>query len=212
MYMKTFGYQRILNATHENFTTDFGIRLRRAVSPVTRWIMHLGCSPKIICEQYPNLEKNTPYIFCPTHLFTEDIISSMAVLDRAAYILMGCTDQIIHNPLMSIAWATGLIYVNRLDPESRADAVRKMERILNAGTSVLLFPEGGWNNTENLLVQPLFSGPYQLAVQTGCQVVPLSAFKTDDGSRIYIRAANPIDLSHLERTLRWIRSATLWLL
>ena len=51
-----------------------------------------------------------------------------------------------------------MIYVNRRDAERRKDAIEKMKRIFRAGSSVLLFLEGGYNNTENQLIQPLFIG------------------------------------------------------
>lgn len=73
------------------------------------------------------------------------------------------TDQLEHNPQVYAAWLNGLIYVNRREEISRKDSVKKMERILNSGSSVFLFPEGGWNNTENLLVLPLFSDPWLLS-------------------------------------------------
>ena len=199
MAYKNPGYQLILNASVDSFTTDTGINIRRWINPLIRKVLHLICKQKIICEKYPMLKKNTPYIFCPTHLFTEDIISSIATLDRQAYLLMGTTEQIIRNPQSYAAWVNGMIYVDRQDPKSRADSCRKMERILNSGSSVLLFPEGGWNNTENLLVQPLFAGPYKLAQTTGCQVVPISAFRSSDRKTIYTRVGEPISIAQLDK-------------
>ena len=199
MLYKNFGHQLVLNASVDNFTTDTGIRIRRRLNPLIRKALHLICKQKIICEKYPVLKKDVPYIFCPTHLFAEDIISSIATLDRQAYLLMGTTEQIIRNPQSYAAWVNGMIYVDRQNPKSRADSCRKMERILNAGSSVLLFPEGGWNNTENLLVQPLFAGPYKLARATGRQVVPLSAFRSPDRKTIYTRVGNPISIAQLDK-------------
>ena len=108
------------------------------------------------------------YIFASTHFFDEDIIANLAVIDRNAWVLIGTTDQLEHNPQMYAAWLNGLVYVNRLDADSRKESVKKMLRILNAGSSVLIFPEGGWNNSENLLVNPLFSGPWLLAKSDNC--------------------------------------------
>ena len=150
-------------------------------------------------ESYPNLEKDEAYIFASTHFHTEDIISNLAILDRNAYALMGTTDQIEHNPLMYGAWLNGFIYVNRLDKQSRKEAVPKMERVLNAGNSILMWPEGGLNNTENLLCQKLFGGPYYLAKRTGKKVVPISNYLEPTTNTIYIRGGAPLDLTQYDK-------------
>ena len=43
--------------------------------------------------------------------------------------------------------------------------IGKMNRVLKAGNSILIFPEGRWNDSENLLCQKLFAGPYNLSFQ-----------------------------------------------
>ena len=83
-------------------------------------------------------------------------------------------------------WLNGMIYVNRLDHNSRKEAVLKMKRVLAAGNSVLLFPEGGYNNTENQLIMPLFSSPYQLSKEMGVEVVPIISFNPTGSDKIYV--------------------------
>ena len=108
-------------------------------------------------KEYPKLEKDMPYIFASTHYFNEDIIAALATVDRSAYALIGTTDQVENNTLMYAAWAYGLIYVDRRSQESRKQSILKMEHVLNNGTSVIMYPEGGWNNTENLICKRLFA-------------------------------------------------------
>ena len=105
------------------------------------------------------LEKGAPYIFVSTHSFVDDIITNYAVVDRSAYTLIGTPDQVEHNPLLYAAWLCGMVFVNKVDPQNRKDAVEKMVRVLENNTSVIIYAEGAWNNTENLLVQPLFASP-----------------------------------------------------
>lgn len=145
------------------------------------------------------MEKGQPYIFCATHSFDDDIISTLGAIDRNAYVLIGTTDQIEHNPQMYAGWLNGMIYVDRLDSQSRKDSVSKMVKVLKHGTSVLIFPEGGWNNTENLLVQPLFSGPYLIHKETGCPVVPITTFHEHSSDKIYIRAGQPMSFENMDK-------------
>ena len=85
-----------------------------------------------------------------------------------------------------------------------------MLRVLNHGNSVLIFPEGGFNNTENLLVQKLFASPYILARETGIKVVPIAPFYEFGSDTIYMNAGEPMDLSVYEdkkEALRDLRDA-----
>ncbi len=207
--MKNIGIQWVKTADCKNFTSDFGIKLRRLLSRPFRWVMRVATGKKIVVGSFPKLKKNTPYIFAATHLFYEDILASVGCLDRNAYVLIGTKDQLQYNPRLYGAWASGMIFVDRLNTESRHSAVDKMERIIRAGSSVLLFPEGAWNNSENTLVCPLFAGPYLVAERTGAKIVPVCAFCEADGDTIYFNASEPIDICGRtkEETLEILRDA-----
>lgn len=197
--MKNIGLGRVKTSNVENFTTDFGIRFRKIINKPLKKILNIATKRDVIIESYPKLEKDKSYIFASTHSFDEDIIAALGTIDRSVYVLIGTTDQIDHNPTMYAAWVNGMIYVDRLDPKSRKESVKKMKRILNSGSSILMFPEGGWNNTENLLVQKLFSGPYILSKDTECEVVPVSTFNEANNDKIYIRVGNPLELSKMDK-------------
>lgn len=197
--MKNKGLKNVKISNVDTFTTNTGIKLRRCISKPLRGILKHATGKKIIIDRYPELDKNEQYIFASTHYFNEDIITALASIDRSAYALIGTTDQIDNNPLMYAAWLYGLIYVDRQDSESRKQSVLKMERILNSGSSVILFPEGGWNNTENLLCQKLFAGPYVLSQMTGKKVVALSIFTEPESKEIHVMASDPIDMSKMEK-------------
>lgn len=197
--MRNIGLMRCTTASAESFTTEAGIKLRRTASPILRKVLRLAVKRKIVVEQYPVLKQGQPYIFASTHFFDEDIIANLAVIDRNTWVLIGTTDQLEHNPQMYAAWLNGLVYVDRLSNNSRKESVKKMLRVLNAGSSVLIFPEGGWNNSENLLVNPLFSGPWLLAKHTGVPCVPVAVFCEHNSDVIYMRYGEPMDIDHLEK-------------
>lgn len=193
--MKNIGLPKCEVSSAENFTTETGMKIRRIISNPLRFILKKAIKEDYVLERYPELEKDKAYIFVPTHYFSEDIISAIATVNRPAYTLIGTTDQLEHNPEMYAAWARGLIYTDRWNDASRKEAVKKMAYILKNNISVILFAEGGWNNTENLLVQELFAGPYTLAKLTGAEVVPMSIYQDVDNNRIYTRVGDPIDLA-----------------
>lgn len=197
--MVNIGLVKLKEATVETFTTNTGLKIRKYIHRLLRYILIDSTKGEIVLETYPKLEEDEAYIFASTHYHCEDIISNLAILDRNAYALMGTTDQIDHNILMYGAWLNGFIYVDRWDNESRKSAIPKMERVLNAGNSVLIWPEGSLNNTENLLIQKLFGGPYYLAKSTGKKVVPISNYLQPETNTIYIRVGQPLDLSKYDK-------------
>ena len=193
--MKNYGLIKYLNADITNFTSVKGIKRRQKIAGALKKLLIIATKEKIVVENYPELEKNEPYIFVATHGFTNDAIASLATIDRNAYLLMGTTDQVEHNPLMNFAWLNGFIYVNRTDDESRKSAVDKMEFVIRNGSSVILYPEGGFNNTENKLINRPFAGAYLLAKRTGAKVVPIAPFYEYGSDTIYMNYGEPMNLS-----------------
>lgn len=190
---------KIMHLGVDNFTSDFGLTVRRFINPIFRRLIRFGTKRKIIIEQYPKLNKSQPYIFACSHSFDDDVVSSLAAIDRSAYSLCGTSEQILHNPKMYVNWINGMIYVDRLDSQSRKDSIMKMKRVIESGSSIHMYPEGGWNNTENLLVQPLFAGPYILSSETGALVVPVTTFHEHGSKNIYVRAAEPISMHRMTK-------------
>ncbi len=193
------GLKRYETLDVQHFTSDTGIKIRRMINKPWRKALQWAISRKVIVEQYPNLDRDKVYIFCVNHSFNEDIISAIHTIDRPVYMLHGTTHQMEHNAAFYAMWINGMIYVNRLNEESRKASVMKMERILQSGSSVMLFPEGGYNNTENQLIQPLFSGPYLLSSRLKIEAVPFITFHDYGTENIHIWAGEPLALWQYER-------------
>lgn len=196
--MKNYGIIKFQYANVDNFTSNFGMNFRKRINPVLRRILKLATKGELIVDNYPELNDDEAYIFVSTHNFVEDTIANLSTIDRDAYLLFGTTDQLEVNPEMYFAWLNGFIYVDRYNTENRKSALLKMERVLENGNSVLIFPEGGFNNTENLLCQKLFSSPYILSKTTKCKVVPIAPFYEFGSDKIYMNVGEPVDLSNFD--------------
>lgn len=188
-----------MKSTPESFATTLGFRIRRLIHPMLRPILCLASGRNIHVESYPELDKNQPYIFVSTHGFVDDVITNYSVTDRSAYMLIGTPDQVEHNPLMYASWLCGMVFVDKTNTKSRNDAVEKMVRVLENGSSIIVYAEGAWNNTENQLVQPLFASPWILAQRTGCKIVPISMYQEYKQKDIWYRAGEPIDLAKMDK-------------
>ena len=187
------------NLDAEHFTSDTGIKIRRAVYPILNAIIKVANGKKVYLVSYPKLEDKKNYIFAAGHSFPGDIGTNLSIIDRPTYTLVGTTDQVDRNPQMNFLWANGMIYVNKLDSDSRKESYKKMVRILNSGTSVMLFPEGVLNNTENLNCGTLYPGIYYLSLETGKEVVPIVANYNHEENVVLIAAGNPISFEGLEK-------------
>ena len=194
------GMKRVLDSNSETFVTDFGIKLRqKAFNKYIQPVMTKTVPKKMVVEHYPNLEPGKPYIFASNHWFMEDFMIALATLDRCAFTLFGSTDQIEHQISSFFVWLTGMIYVDRVDREKRHDATAKMTRLLNSGMSVLIYPEGAYNNTDNLLCEQMYASPYVLNKATGAQVVPIAVYTLPELDTIYGNFGEPMDFDGMER-------------
>lgn len=79
----------------------------------------------------------------------------------------------------------GDVAVRREDEASRAEAYRELRRWLDAGMSVIIFPEGTRSPTSDLL--PFRNGAFRLAIETGRPILPLAV----SGTRHAIAKGSP---------------------
>lgn len=187
----------------DNFTTNFGLFIRRkfhkVISFVFLIVLRLHYKRKIIVENKPQVKKNKNYIYALNHSFYLDGSAVIATANKSLYSLFGATEQLDVDICTAFIWCGGLIYVNREDKQSRKDSLPKMSRVLKAGNSVLIFPEGRWNDSENLLCQKLFAGVYNLSVENNVEVIPVSIFNETDNKNIYVNYGKPIKLYTKEK-------------
>lgn len=199
--IKNLYIPKFRTATVDNFTSDLGIVLRRGISPIVRkagkkLIESDKRNPREIhVENYPNLHPTEPYVFASTHSFPDDITTALCTIDRNAYLLTNSVDQLNYNKDMYLLWLNGMIFVDTRDKESRKSSIPKSIRVLNAGTSLLIYPEGSWNVSENQVVKGVFSGPVIIAQESGRKLVPVGSFHEPDSKNIYINYGEPVDLS-----------------
>ena len=191
---------RIKYHTAENFTTDFGIKMRRFIWPLVHFaICHFGVNKPYEVKRYPKVEKGKPCIFAAGHLFTEEVATNLTVLDRSTWVLVGTTDQVDYNPRFLFLWLCGVIFVNKKDGSLRQDAFKKMKRILDSGSSIILYPEGGLNHSENEYIRHLFPGIYHLSKATEAPIVPIISEEVSNGAKIHIAAGEPINAWEMEK-------------
>lgn len=190
-------YKRTENATVDNFTSNFGLKFRRFnhkfYSATMRLIHKNVFKYDLIVERKVKLAKKKSYIFAPSHYFYFDILSINGTVDRNSYMLSGGL-RTIPKATLFLGWLNGGIYVNRLDKNSRKDSIKKMGRVLNAGNSIVIYPEGVFNNSKNQLCLKLYSGVYNISFENKVEVVPVSLYKDDEKRIVYVSYGSPLKL------------------
>lgn len=160
----------------------------------------------IIVERYPDLNLDEPYIFVCNHTCPEDIETVLNILDRNAYLILGSIESSKYNPEMYLSFLNGMIPFDIMKPSERKEVFQKMLRVLKTN-SILIFPEGSHNYSPNNLVNPLFDGPVNLALQTKRKIVVITMVKDQENSVSYIDVSNPIDVEKIEVDLSAIDSS-----
>lgn len=159
----------------------------------------------IIVERYPKLESNEPYIFVCNHTCPEDIETVLNILDRNAYLILGSIESLQYNPEMYLSFLNGMIPFDIMDNKQRKEVFQKMLRVLKTN-SILIFPEGSHNYSPNNLINPLFDGPVNLALQTKRKIVIVTMVKDQENNVSYIDVSNPIDIEKIEVDLTGLNS------
>ena len=126
----------------------------------------------VIVERYPQLKKDESYIFVGNHTCPEDIEIMLNVIDRNSYLILGSVESLEYNPEVYLSWLNGMIVFDVLDKTERSELLQKMKRVLKT-QSILIYPEGSHNYNPNKLINNLYDGPINLALETGKGIVPI---------------------------------------
>ncbi len=75
-------------------------------------------------------------------------------------------------PVFGYIYRKAVVSVDRSSPESRRDSITRLKSILRKGVSVLVFPEGTFNETHEPLGQ-FYDGAFRIAIETGAPIRPV---------------------------------------
>jgi 1-acyl-sn-glycerol-3-phosphate acyltransferase len=181
----------------EKVISKGGIRVRKFIFPLLRAIASIISPYKLHIIRKVCLPKNTPIIFAATHGCADDIQNAGILINRHFYVLIGGLDQLLYTFDGVLAWLIGIIMIDRDDKSSRKASLLKMQRAMELGANVLIYPEGCWNLTESLLVMKLYNGVFELAKRTNALVVPIVTHL--EGKYVYGILDEPFDITIYEK-------------
>ncbi len=196
MYNKYLKY--LMKDNPKEVISKSGIIIRKLFNPIFQnVIVPLSSKNKLIIEERANLPSGKPIIFAATHGFRDDVAFSLKTAGIHSYLLYASIPDFYYSIDGPALWTNGTIMLDRKDKLSRSAAKEKMKYALSLGTNILMYPEGVWNKTENLLVQKLFPGIYDVAKESGALVVPIATLLV--GKYVYSIRGEAFDICEYDR-------------
>ena len=140
------------------------------------WFTLIGIWQRNIYDQF-RPERKQQYIFVANHIsyldaavIVETILQPFRALGKA---------EMAKIPIFGYIYRICAVNVQRDSPESRARSVRQLKTILKRGVSILVFPEGTFNETHRPLKE-FYDGAFRVAIETGTPICPILFLDTYD--------------------------------
>lgn len=204
IYNKYFEY--LLDNDPEKVISKFGVNARKAISPLMRSVAGMSMTNRLHIERMADIPSDRPVIFAPTHGFRDDIPAVINSIDRHAYLLYASLPHFFYSLQAIGLWLAGCTVIDRSDKESRKSAIVKIAKLLDMNTSVIMYPEGTWNKTPNLLVQKLYHGVHVLSKEKNALVVPIAVYEADGICHVIVDEAMDIGKYSSEEGLELLRN------
>ena len=138
------------------------------------WFYLIGIRHKIIYDKPHN--KNKQYVFISNHKSYMDAPTIALSINQHFRVLGQYETSTI--PLLGYIWKTCVITVNRNESGSRVESIRRLKSEISKGISIFLFPEGKFNDTEDVLCD-FFDGAFRIAIETQTPIKPMLLLDTE---------------------------------
>lgn len=80
--------------------------------------------------------------------------------------------EMVKTPIFGLIYKRVVVLIDRKSKESRARCVEELKTDLAAGQSILIFPEGTMNRTNEALTD-FYDGAFRMAIETQTDIVPM---------------------------------------
>ena len=159
--------------------------LKDFLRPVLNLIASFRVPYRAIVEQPCCLLPGKPVIYAVNHFCFANTPIVGRIVPKRSYILAGKQRLGLSDWLYFIL--NGVIFVDRKDKADMAASKLAMSAYLRRGCSVVMFPAGTWNLTENQLTLSMKWGMIDIAKETGAQIVPVVLEYDRESKRCFVR-------------------------
>jgi 1-acyl-sn-glycerol-3-phosphate acyltransferase len=123
-------------------------------------------------------DRNKQYVFVVNHISYMDIPIILKAVRRQRIRVLGKyeTSKI---PVFGFIYRNAVVMVDRGSAEKRAKSVRQLKSVIQKKISIILFPEGTFNETHQPLKE-FFDGAFRIAIETQTPIKPILFLDTYD--------------------------------
>lgn len=160
----------------ENGVRPQNIQFRELCYPVFRLFLMVDrlFRRQTVTILSPMPKRKGQAIFACTHIFENDLENIYEKLGRGCWWFVGDPRFIYRDISGLFMYLNGVIFLDTDNKEDRRIAYLRSIQLLKDGGSLMIFPEGARNGSENLPVMPLFSGTAKMAMETGTPIIPVA--------------------------------------
>jgi 1-acyl-sn-glycerol-3-phosphate acyltransferase len=116
-------------------------------------------------------DRSKQYVFVFNHISFWDIPIIMKTIRRQHFRVLGKA-ELGKVPIFGYLYRKAVVMVDRSSPENRAKSVRDLKSIISKGISVVIAPEGTFNETDKPL-KDFYDGAFRVAIETQTPIKPL---------------------------------------
>lgn len=139
------------------------------------WFFFIGIQFKALNKQ--NYQEGQTYIFIANHISYLDIPTIILSVDTPVKILGKA--ELTKVPIFGWIYKIAVIPVDRTDAKSKANSLEVLKKKLKKGVSVIVFPEGGFNETNEPL-KMFYSGAFKLSKELKVPIAPILILNTKE--------------------------------
>ena len=115
-------------------------------------------------------EHNRQYVFVANHVSNLDAAFLVKVI-RQPFRPLGKI-ELVKIPVFGYIYKMAVVTVDRGDAKHRSKSIRNLRSIINKGISILIFPEGTFNET-GMPMKECYDGAFRLAIETQTPIKPV---------------------------------------
>lgn len=132
------------------------------------WLPMVGISHKNIFITPRNTDHAV--IFVANHISYMDVPILVKTLRQPIRVLGKM--ELSRIPIFGFLYRKAVVMVDRSNNENRARSVKTLKSILKKNISIVIFPEGGFNES-GLPLQQFFNGAFRIAIETKTPIKPI---------------------------------------
>lgn len=189
-----------------------GIEFRKKIHLLIKLILKLdelmSKEKIVIINDARTKENNLPKIYACTHIGGNDIQRTFQIIGNPAYLMLGDPGILYKMPIYEALKLNGVIPLETKDREDRKIAYARAIELLNKGGNLLIYPEGAWNVSPNVIVMKIFNGTVRMAKEAGAEIIPIAVeqygntFYFNIGQNYTISKDDQTDINILKDELR----------